>query len=185
MLEEEPKIVTRAVKGESEAFGLLYDHYQPQIYRFIILKVSRREEAEDLTHQVFVAAWKNMPNYEDQGYPFSSWLYQIARNQVIDHYRLKKPDVSLEEEMVLEIPGSHDTEGQVEERLAIGKVQEALRKLSQEYQDVVIMRFVEELSVREVAQAVGKSEGAIKVMQHRAIKELKKILGDTFTGKEL
>ncbi len=185
MLEEEPKIVTRAVKGESEAFGLLYDHYQPQIYRFIILKVGRREEAEDLTHQVFVAAWKSMPNYEDQGYPFSSWLYQIARNQVIDHYRLKKPDVDLEESHVQEIASTSDTESQVEERLAMGKVQDALRELSQEYQDVIIMRFVEELSVREVAQAVGKSEGAIKVMQHRAIKELKKVLGEGFTAKEL
>lgn len=178
MLEEEPKIVTRASKGEPEAFGVLYDHYQPQIYRFIILKVSRRQEAEDLTHQVFVAAWKNMPNYEDQGYPFSSWLYQIARNQVIDHYRLKKPDVNLEEDQVQELTGTDDAESQAEESLAMSKVQRAIKELSGEYQDVVIMRFIEELSVREVAQALGKSEGAIKVMQHRAIKELKEALGE-------
>jgi RNA polymerase sigma-70 factor (ECF subfamily) len=178
MMEDENKLIDRAVRGEQEAFGVLYDHYQPQIYRFVILKVSNRAEAEDLTHQVFLAAWKSMPRYENQGYPFSSWLYQIARNQIIDHYRTKKADVDLETIEVLGIASRDNHEEEAHIRLELEKVQRAIKELSTEYQDVIIMRFIEELSIRETADALKKSEGAIKVMQHRAIKELKDILGE-------
>src|SRR5579862_2288407 len=96
MLDGEEKVIKSAVTGNSSAFGELYDHYQPMIYRFVAVKVSRREEAEDITHQVFLSAWINIKNYKHRGHPFSSWLYQIARNQVIDHYRSKRNDVSIE-----------------------------------------------------------------------------------------
>lgn len=178
MLEDEATIVARAREGEAQAFGVLYDHYQPQIYRFIFLKVSRREEAEDLTHQVFLSAWKNVRGYENLGHPFSSWLYQIARNQVIDHYRVRKPEVDLEAIEAQQLATHENHEATLDGRLEIEKVRHAMKELSQEYQDVIIMRFVEELSVRETAEALGKSEGSVKVMQHRAIKELKKILGE-------
>jgi RNA polymerase sigma-70 factor, ECF subfamily len=179
MLEDEYVIVSRASKGESQAFGLLYDHYQPQIYRFVVLKVGRREEAEDITHQVFLAAWKSIPGYEHMGNPFSSWLYQIARNQIIDHYRSKKTDVDLEEPAAQAIASHDDLESDAHMRMEFQKIQVALKELSSDYQDVIIMRFIEEQSIKEVAAALGKSEGAVKLMQHRAIKELKKILGDT------
>ncbi|MEY4731540.1 MAG: hypothetical protein RL681_486, partial [Candidatus Parcubacteria bacterium] len=97
MLDGEKRIIQRAVKGEASAFGLLYDRYQPQIYRFIFLKVSRREEAEDLTHQVFLQALQHIGEYEDVGFPFTSWLYRIARNEVIDHYRTRKQAISLDD----------------------------------------------------------------------------------------
>ena len=87
MLDGEKRIIQDAVGGEASAFGLLYDHYQPKIYRFVLVKVGRREEAEDLTHQIFLHALQNIGSYEHLGFPFSSWLYQIARNQIIDHYR--------------------------------------------------------------------------------------------------
>ena len=96
MLEGEKNLINRAKSGEAKAFGLLYDHYIPQIYRFIYLKVTNREEAEDLTHQVFMKAWQNINNYEERGFQFSSWLYQISRNQVIDFYRQKKQYLDLE-----------------------------------------------------------------------------------------
>src|SRR5271155_3376369 len=96
MIDGEEKLIKDAVRGDSSAFGLLYDHYQPMIYRFVVVKVGRREEAEDITHQVFMNAWQNVNDYRHRGYPFSSWLYRIARNQVIDHYRSKRETVSLE-----------------------------------------------------------------------------------------
>jgi RNA polymerase sigma-70 factor (ECF subfamily) len=74
MLDGEDKLITSAVKGNSSAFGQLYDHYHPMIYRFVAVKVSRREEAEDITHQVFLSAWQNIKSYEHRGHPFSSWL---------------------------------------------------------------------------------------------------------------
>lgn len=175
MMDREQDIVHDATKGEASAFGLLYDHYQPQIYRFIVLKVGRREEAEDLTHQVFLSAWQNIRSYKQLGHPFSSWLYQIARNQIIDHYRTRKPDVDLEEISEVAMVGP-EAEIAAEERLQLEAVMRGMRRLKPEYQDIILLRFVEELSVRETAEAIKKSEGAVKLLQHRAVKQLKEIL---------
>src|SRR3989338_7003410 len=87
MLEDEQRIVERAKGGEAEAFGLLYDHYLPPIYRFVLFRVSHREEAEDITHQTFLKAWEGIHRYSPQGHAFGSWLYRIARNAVIDAHR--------------------------------------------------------------------------------------------------
>ncbi|MDO8664061.1 MAG: sigma-70 family RNA polymerase sigma factor [Candidatus Liptonbacteria bacterium] len=176
MLDGEIKLIENAVRGKASAFGLLYDHYQPKIYRFVLVKVGRREDAEDLTHQVFINAWQNISNYKDLGFPFSSWLYRIARNQVIDRYRTKKPEISLEEVDEENFADLGINEKSIEDKIQVERVMKAIKELKDDYQDVLVMRFVEDLSVRETAVAVGKSEGAVKLMQHRAIKELKKIL---------
>lgn len=169
-------IVDNAIGGEASAFGLLYDYYQPKIYRFIILKVGHREEAEDLTHQVFLSAWQNIKNYKKKGFPFSSWLYRIARNQVIDHYRTKKTNLTLEEVSPEYFVTPAVASLNIEKDLEMERVLGAMRNLESQYQDVVIMRFVEDLSVREVAAALGKSEGAVKLIQHRAIKKLREFM---------
>lgn len=176
---DEKRIIERARRGESGAFGLLYDAYQPRIYRFIYVKVGNREEAEDLTHQVFVSAWTNVGRYRDRGFPFSSWLYRIARNEVIDYYRTRKPDIILTEEEEGALPDGKDQDLALEGQFAIEQVTAAIRMLKQEYQDVILMRFVDELTIREVAKVVQKSEGAVKLMQHRAVKALKKQLNAT------
>src|SRR3989344_1957239 len=97
MLEDEEKLVRRAKGGEAEAFGLLYDHYLPPIYRFVLFRVSHREEAEDVTHQTFLKAWERIEQYEPKGHSFGSWLYRIARNAVIDTHRKRNPQVSIDE----------------------------------------------------------------------------------------
>jgi RNA polymerase sigma-70 factor (ECF subfamily) len=172
----EKKLIQDAVKGKSSAFGALYDRYQPMIYRFVFVKVGRREDAEDITHQVFVAAWTNVRSYKDLGHPFSSWLYQIARNQVIDHYRAKKQETSLEnmdpEYFVIPATAHFD----VATKMEFEKVRVAIAKMKPDYQDVIVMRFIEDLPLKEVAKAMDRTEGAIKLMQHRAMKELKKLL---------
>ena len=176
MDDAENALVKSAIAGDSSAFGSLYDRYHPMIYRFIAVKVGRREDAEDLTHQVFLAAWQNISRYQDMGHPFSSWLYRIARNQVIDHYRAKKSDVSLDEmdyENILDPVSLHLD---LPRKMEIEKTLKAVQQLSQDHQDVILMRFVEDLSVRETAKAMRRSEGAVKLLQHRAIKELQKIL---------
>ena len=178
MLDGEEKLIKSAVGGDSSAFGVLYDHYQPMIYRFALIKMGRREEAEDLTHQVFLSAWQNIRRYKNLGYPFSSWLYQIARNQVADHYRSKKKDISLDDgdsEFFVSsaITGPID----ISVKLEMEKVFTAIKKLSPEHGDVIMLRFVEDVSLRDTAKALKKTEGAVKLMQHRAIKELRKVLG--------
>ncbi|MFH0890814.1 MAG: sigma-70 family RNA polymerase sigma factor [Candidatus Liptonbacteria bacterium] len=177
MLDGESKIVLKAVGGEASAFGLLYDHYQPSIYRFIVLKVSRREEAEDLTHQVFLNAWQNIDKYRNLGFPFSSWLYHIARNLVIDHYRTRREHINVEDvenELVSELAQLPDATTEL--KMEMEKARRAITRLKPIHQDVLIMRFVEELSIKEVADAIKKSEGAVKLLQHRAMEQLKKLM---------
>ena len=175
---EEEKLIRSAVEGDSSAFGSLYDHYQPAIYRFIIIKVGSREEAEDITHQVFLSAWAKVRAYKHRGHPFSSWLYQIARNMVIDHYRSKHDDISLEkidpESSIIPAVAQSD----LSIKLQLEKVHAAIKGLKPDYQDVIILRFIEDLPLKEVSAILKKSEGAVKLVQHRAIKELKKALGD-------
>ena len=175
MIDGEKDIIERAIKGEAEAFGLLYDKYQPQIYRFIYLKVGQREEAEDLTHQVFLKSWQSIAEYRFQGFPFSSWLYSIARHQIIDYYRTRKSEIALES--VTEFKVENPAPKIIDNNLDIERVKRALQQLKTEQQDVIILRFIEDLSLQEVASILNKTEGAIKLLQHRAIKKLRRIMG--------
>jgi RNA polymerase sigma-70 factor (ECF subfamily) len=178
MLDGEEKIIREAIRGKSSAFGSLYDHYQPMIYRFVFVKVGRREDAEDITHQVFLSAWQNIDGYKPMGHPFSSWLYQIARNQVIDHYRSKRIETSLEkiDPELFVMPATMHFD--LTQKLELEKVRMAIAKLKPDYQDVIILRFIEDLPLKEVGISIGKTEGAVKLMQHRAMKELKELLGE-------
>jgi RNA polymerase sigma-70 factor (ECF subfamily) len=178
MLDGEEKLIKSAVKGDASAFGQLYDHYQPMIYRFVAVKVSRREEAEDITHQVFMSAWLNVKSYQHRGHPFSSWLYQIARNQVIDFYRSRRSDTPIDAIDPEYFAVATSAEFAIPMKLEVEAVRQAMKKLKPEYEDVIILRFIEDLSLKEVAGVLGKTEGAVKLMQHRAMRELKKILKD-------
>jgi len=178
MLDGEENYIKKAVGGDSSAFGSLYDHYQPMIYRFVMIKVGTREEAEDITHQVFLSAWQNVKSYKHRGHPFSSWLYQIARNQVIDHYRSKKNEVSLENVDPEYFAAPAIAHFDISMKLEMEKVRKAIQQLKPDYQDVIIMRFIEDVSLKEAAAALGKTEGAVKLIQHRAMKELKRVLGE-------
>ena len=175
MLDEEKQYIKEAKRGNKKAFGLLYDHYLPKIYRFIFLKVTNKAEAEDLVHEVFLSAWQNIHNYRYEGFPLSSWLYQIAKNAVIDFYRTSKRNLQIEmvDENLLKI-NSRDSEN-LDTNLELEKIKMVISSLKPDYQDVLIMRFVEDLSHEEIAAAIGKSEGAVRLIQHRAIQELKSI----------
>ena len=177
MVDGEKNLIELAIKGEASAFGSLYDHYQPKIYRFVLVKVGRREEAEDLTHQVFLNAWTNIGRYEDVGFPFSSWLYRIARNAVVDFYRAHRENVSLEKTDPEMFAMQASVHADLAAKMDLEKVKSAIREMKPEYQDVIMLRFVEDLPIKEVATAMEKSEGAVKVIQHRAIRELQQKLG--------
>ena len=172
--ENEKRWIRKAIGGESSAFGSLYDKYQPKIYRFILFKVSHREEAEDLTHKVFLSALENIHKFKDQGFPFSSWLFRIARNKVIDYYRTKKDISPLEN--APDITSSEDNVELISKKLNLERIYISLQKLTDEQKEVVILRFVEGLSHKEVAQILDKKTGAIRVLQHRAISEIKKMI---------
>jgi RNA polymerase sigma-70 factor (ECF subfamily) len=174
MIDGEKDIIEQAIKGEASAFGLLYNKYQPQIYRFVYLKVGHREEAEDLTHQVFLKTWQNIANYQLREFPFSTWLYEIARNQVIDYYRTKKNDLNLE--TIDDLPGENLAAGHLDKDLSMEKMKKAIIQLNDIQQDIIILRFIEDFSIEETALVLRKTQTAVKLIQHRAVKNLKKIL---------
>ena len=180
MLEKEKKLVKSAQAGDSHAFGTLYDQYSAQIYRFIIVKVSTRQEAEDLTHEVFLSAWQKLPGFKIQKFPFSSWLYRIARNRVIDYYRTQKNHFSVDE-----LVGSLEEEflrvraiqgEDLNLKLEMEQVLSAIEELTEDQREVIEMRFIQDLSPKEIAEITKKKEGTIRILQHRATKKLQKVL---------
>lgn len=181
MIEGEQQLIVSASEGDKAAFSALYDHYIAQIYRFVYLKTGSKPEAEDLTHDVFLSAWQNIGSYRHKGFPFSSWLYQIARNKVIDHYRTKKFTAPIDETTEALADLTIQADVATDQSMTLARIQSAMRELSDEHQNILIMRFVDDLTPFEIAQALGKTEGAVRLMQHRAIKNLRAILSDTET----
>ncbi len=175
MLENEKKYIEDAKAGNQEAFGIIYNHYIAQIYRFVLFKVSGKQIAQDLTHETFLSAWQNIKNYKHKEFPISSWLYQIARNKVIDYYRTNKKNISIDTEEFDESSLGFEEQKNLDGPMNLEKIKSLITYLKPEYQDVIIMRYVEDLDHGEIAHAMKKSEGAVRLLQHRAIKNLKEL----------
>jgi len=162
-----------------EEFGKLYDSYVSPIYRFVLLRVGNTADAEDLTQHIFLKAWQNIHKYKKRkGIPFTSWLYRIAQNAVVDHYRTKKAHLDINSSTARNAIVEHFSSDSVEDKIAIQKVYRALEALTETERNVIIMRFVEELSVKEVAEALEKSQSSIRVTQYRGLKKLKQAIDD-------
>ena len=172
----EEDLIKKAQKADKQAFGLLYDKYLPQIYRFVFLKTNHKAVSQDLTSQVFLKAWQHIRNYKRRGNPFSSWLYQIAHNLVIDYYRTNKYQFNLEEVKEVAVVYEENIEKKIDNQKDLALIKKAIKKLPDKQQTVLIMKFVEGLSVQEIAKALKKSQGAVKVIQHRALKNLREII---------
>lgn len=173
--QDDSSLIKQAIDGDSEAFGVLYVRHMDAIYRYIFYRVGQEVDAEDLTEEVFIRAWEALPNYQIGQFPFTSWLYRIAHNLVIDHHRKRKPDPMPDLEIHHSGSG-RSNEDQLLQKLDSVMLVEALRHLDQEEQQVLLLRFVEGLSHREVADAIGKSEGASRIIQHRALATLQRYL---------
>jgi RNA polymerase sigma-70 factor (ECF subfamily) len=176
-VEGDETLVRSLKKGDPEAWAKLYEDYLPRIYRYICLRVRDRAEAEDLTGQVFLKALEAGPSFRWRGAPVSSWLFRIARNQVIDYWRTDKSRrmVPLNESLVDEFV---DPEGMAEMNADIRRVMEEIGRLTDAQREVIELRFGGELSTAEVATVLGKSKGAVKVMQHSALAALRRRLAD-------
>jgi RNA polymerase sigma-70 factor (ECF subfamily) len=166
------RLVAQAVGGDAAAFGELYDIHVDRIYRHIYYRVGNTVNAEDLTQQVFVNAWKAISRYRQKSVPFAAWLITISRNLMIDYYRQRKEKISLDEnyEAASREPGPERyAEIQAEHR----QLMEAIARLPEEQRQVIIMRFIEDADYREIASALKKSEGAVRITVHRALKDLR------------
>jgi len=173
---DEEIFIKRAQQGDQEAFARLYEENFDKIYRYLSLRVGDRMEAEDMTQQVFLKALQSITSFKWRGVPFTAWLYRIARNQVIDHQRKKgkrQPDVPIDESLA---SNADDPQAIAEQNLDIERVLLATRQLTEAQREVISLRFTSELPIAEVAGIMGKSQGAIKALQHSAIAALRRIL---------
>lgn len=156
-------------------FSKIYDEYIDKIYRFIFIKVNSQEITEDLTSETFLRCWKYINNNKkiDNIQPF---LYKIANNLITDHYREKARIQIVSTESVPIIDNGTSLEENILNSSDLAVVKSALSKLNEEYQNVVIWHYLDDMSIAEIANVSGKSEGAVRVMLHRALKEIKEEL---------
>ena len=170
-------LVELARGGDAEAFGQLYDHYQGSVYRFVFYRTRSQPLAEDLTSETFLRALRNMSGFRWQGRDFGAWLMTIARNLCTDHFKAGRTRL----ELTTEDMGAHDDATEGPENAVLASLTnevllDGLRRLSDEQRDCLIMRFLQGLSIAETAAVLGRSEGAVKQLQLRGVRNLAKLM---------
>jgi RNA polymerase sigma-70 factor, ECF subfamily len=170
------RLIRASVKGDVDAFGEIYQLYADNIYRYFFYRVRSDTEAQDLSSQVFLNAWKAIGRYKHENVPFLVWLYTISRNLLVNHNRSLRQHAELEEH----VPDSSEMSNPISLLLRQTEREElvgAFEKLTAEQQQVLYYRFVENWSHTDVARVMSKSEGAIRAIQFRALESLRRLLG--------
>jgi len=170
---DDARLIERAKQGEVEAFGCLYERYLESIYRYIRTRVAEERTAEDLTETVFLRSFESLSRYKEKGLRFSAFLYQIARNLLVDHYRQKEEELPLESvDQISVSPSRIDDIIVIQDQ--VDRLRVGLEALPEEYREIIRLRVLLELSTTECAEWIGRSEGAVRVLLHRAMKALKR-----------
>jgi RNA polymerase sigma-70 factor (ECF subfamily) len=174
---ENLQLIKEAQDGSAEAFGQLYERYADVVFRFLYAHLDNHLDAEDLTVDVFFRVWRSLPNFQDRGIPFGAFLFRVARNALIDHYRRSNRNanqVSIEDD---QIGDTHaDPMDMTAASMQREEIREILSKLREDYRTVLLLRFMADLSPEETAEVMGKSPGAVRVLQHRALAALRKLM---------
>ena len=173
---EEQKLLSKIQNGDSEAFGKIYDKYAEKIYRFVWIKVNSREQAQDLTSEVFLKGWRYLTKNGIKKVKvknLQAFLYKTARNIIIDFYRKPNNSISIEEidKDIIEEEFNLNEKLYLEDDFK--EIKNALGKIKDEYSHVIIFHYIEDLSAKEIAEILDKSEGTVRVLIHRAMKALK------------
>jgi RNA polymerase sigma-70 factor, ECF subfamily len=171
---DDQALVTSAQNGNTQAVAELYDRHQERIFRYVRSRVYDHQLAEDLTGEIFTRMVTNLNQYENSGYPFTAWLYRIARNLIIDHQRREDRYMQVPIEAVYHA-GTADIEpaAVVEKQLAAERLHLALETIDETQREVIRLRFLAGLSLQEVADTLGKTVGAIKAQQYRGLLALR------------
>lgn len=169
-------LVHLAQAGNVDAFGELYERHAPAIFRYLFARVSDRQQVEDMTNEVFVRVWDALPNYEQRGVPFKSYLFRVAHNLLVGFYRKFRHSLPLYENTAR---AKENPEELAETRIAWEGAMEALEILPAHYRRVLELRFFAGLSSKEIGQVLGKTAGAVRVTQHRALVALRRALKGT------
>jgi RNA polymerase sigma-70 factor, ECF subfamily len=176
-LEVERATVDRARQGDQAALADLYDWYMPRVYRYTVARVGNVAEAEDLTEEVFLKMLGAICDFRWRDVPFSSWLFRIAHNHIATHFRRNAqrggPAAELSDEMVDWRAGPA---AMVEQRITMEEVRRATELLPEAQREVIALRFAVGLSIAETAKTLGKREGNVKALQHKAVAKLQKML---------
>ncbi|OGO11963.1 MAG: hypothetical protein A2Y53_01550 [Chloroflexi bacterium RBG_16_47_49] len=173
--DQDRELIKKAKRGDPHAFGDLYESHAPAIFRYLYAHLDSQMDAEDLTGEVFLKAWQSLPNYIERGVPFLAFLFRIARNALVDHYRQNN---RLEPKTPDDMDG-YKEEGSLEPVELVGnqlehqQILRILNKLRPDYKSVLTLRFISELSPEETSQVMKRSVGAIRVLQHRALAALR------------
>jgi RNA polymerase sigma-70 factor (ECF subfamily) len=174
---DDVQLLKLAQDGDGDAFGELYERYAKVIFRFLYAHLNERLDAEDLTEEVFLRAWRSLATFREKGVPFAAYLYHIARNALIDHHRRSKRTAQetelFDDGKADDLP---DPSSLVTNNLEHQELRQVLVQLREDYREVLVLRFLSELSPEETAQAMDRSVGAIRVLQHRARAAMKKLL---------
>ena len=176
MSEPEEKLVERA-KDDPEAFGVLYERYVDQIYKYVFHRTGNRYDAEDLTAKAFYKALANLKGYRHRGLPFSAWLYRIAHNLVANWHRDRKRRVGIPLDSLAMIgDGGESADEFVQRGERVEVLREAISRLPPDRQELLVLKSSTDLSNREIGAVMGRSEGAIKALYHRTLAALRKDL---------
>lgn len=167
-------LVAQAQKGNTEAFGLIYDELVKPVYRYIYYRVEP-SIAEDLTEETFLKAWQNIKKYKKGETPFSAWVFKIAHNLVCDHYR-KNQTVSEIDENTPDLNDNLNPKHTLSVKINQISLRKAINKLPEAFQQVIVLKYINELENDDIAKTTGKSEGAIRTIQFRALKQLRSML---------
>ncbi len=170
------ELVARAQQGEVSAIGYLYDRHRESIFRYLWLRLDERQLAEDLTGDVFMRMLDALPRYHLQGLPFRAWLYRIAHNLLVDYFRKLNHQATVPLDAVEEQSAEDDPDHTIDQVLLSERLQVALLRLEPTQCEVVILRFLAGLSLQETALTLGKTEAAIKALQHRGLSGLRRAL---------
>jgi RNA polymerase sigma-70 factor (ECF subfamily) len=168
-------LVERAVGHDTEAFGKLYDAHVNRIYKHIYYRVGNETDAEDLTQQVFLKAWQAIHRYKRTASPFVAWLMTISHNVIVDFHRTRRDKADLETETLADDPASRP-EQTAEAGFEQRRLRRVILQLGSDEQQVVVLRFMEGFEFREIASVMGKKEGNVRVILHRALVKLRNIL---------
>lgn len=176
MICNEADLAQRASQHDPAAFAQLYNAYVDKIYKYIYYKVGNAPDAEDLCEQVFLKAWEAIGRYTWCGYPFSSWLYKLAHNLVVDHYRTKREVLPLNDILSTSDEPIVDPEAALNLSLDAAELADAIAQLTDEQRQVISLKFIEGYDNAEISQMLNKKEGAIRALQYRALRSLQVIL---------
>jgi len=174
-MEDDSFYTQLCAQGDTKAFGELYDRYIDKIYRFIYYKIFVKEIAEDLTSDVFTKAFEKIKSFDPKKGPFSAWIYRIARNAVIDHYRTRKTTIPIED--IFETGEENRTPQELDAVAELAKVTEYLKTLSAKQREIITLRIWDERSYKEIAEIVGSTESGVKMAFSRSIRDLRDTCG--------